>query len=175
MARHWFTSYLTDHYSYNKKLSLDIGCRQKPYDDLYNCDYIGIDLPSSKSYGGEKRPDLYASGEKLPFNDNTFDLITSYSVIPYVKDVDKLFNEMYRVIKPSGTIIIIIMNLKGLALQSNTHFENRFSSKKLHEKLREHQFKSIKFRNFKALLFSTYYDLTSVYCYAIVTPEKKIK
>ena len=92
LAQHKFTSYLTKHYSTNKKFGLDIGCRQRPYDDLYQCKYVGIDLPSSISYGENITPDIFSSGEFLPFKDNSFDFITCYSVIPYVKNIDRFFD-----------------------------------------------------------------------------------
>lgn len=151
---------------------MDIGCKFKPYDNDINCHYLGIDLPSEKFCNSEKKPELYSSGTDLPFRDNSFDFVNSYSVVPYVKNPDKLFSEIFRVLKKDGVAIIIIMNLRGLALQPETHFENRYSSSDLHKKLRKHSFKSIKWRNVKALFFSTYFDLTSVYSYAIVTPKK---
>jgi len=173
LATHKFTSYLTEHYSQNKKFGLDIGCRHRPYHDLYKCKYIGIDIPSSISYSKNVVPDIFSSGDFLPFNDNTFDFITCYSVIPYVKNIDKLFDEMYRVIKSNGVAVIIIMNLKGLALQPKTHFENRFNSKQLHIELKKHSLISIKHNNLKTFFLSTYYDKTSVYAYAIVKPKNK--
>lgn len=133
-----------------------------------------MDFPSEIFKDGLKKPDVFASGEVLPFRNNSFDFITSYSVVPYVKNVNKFFSEMYRVIKPSGVAVIIIMNLKGLALQPQTYFENRYNSHQLHTKLKHHGFKSIKFKNPKAFFFSTYYDLTSVYAYAIVSPNKSV-
>ena len=172
LARHKFTSYLTEYYSQNKKFGLDIGCKKRPYDDLYSCKYIGIDIPSDNPVTNPTFPDIYSSGEFLPFNDDTFDFITCYSVIPYVKNVGNLFNEMYRVMKSSGVAVVIIMNLKGLSLQPNTHFVNRFNSNQLHQELNRHGFKSIKHHNPKTFFLSTYYDKTSVYAYAIVQPEK---
>lgn len=172
LAQHKFASYLTKHYSKNKKLGLDIGCRQRPYDDLYQCEYFGIDLPSSLSYGESIKPDIFSSGEFLPFKDNSFDFITCYSVIPYVKNIDRFFDEMNRILQPSGIAIIIIMNIKGLNLQPKTKFEHRYSSKDLHAKLEEHDFISIKHLNPKAFFLSTYYNKRSVYAYAIVKPKK---
>jgi len=172
LATHRFASYLTQHYSKNKKFGLDIGCRQRPYHKLYKCKYIGIDLPSSTSYGKNIFPNIFSSGNFLPFKDNTFDFITCYSVIPYIKNVNQFFDEMYRVLTPDGIAVIIIMNLKGLKLQPKTFFENRFSSKQLHDELKKHGFVSIKNKNPKALLQSIYYDKTSVYAYAIVSPKK---
>lgn len=172
LARHTFTSYLTEHYSRNKQFGLDIGCRKRPYHDLFKCEYIGIDIPKGKPLNDQFVPDIYSSGEFLPFNENSFDFITCYSVIPYVKNVGDLFDEMYRVMKPNGVAVIIIMNLKGLALQPKTQFENRFNSNQLQKELKKHGLKSIKHHNLKTFLLSTYYDKTSVYAYAVVTPNK---
>lgn len=170
--RHWFTTYLTKHYSTNKNFGLDIGCRTRPYDEIYNCKYLGIDLLTKSMKHYEVKPDIFADGKSLPFKDNTFDFVTTYSVVPYVKNIDKFFSEMYRVMKPKSIAIIIIMNLRGLALQSHEHFENKFSSRDLHRVLKRHHFRSRKFLNLKTLIFSWYFDLTSVYGYAIVEPVK---
>ena len=45
MVIHWFTRYLTEYYSKNKKIGLDIGCGKRPYDKYFQCNYIGMDLP----------------------------------------------------------------------------------------------------------------------------------
>ena len=57
-------------------------------------------------------------------------------------------------------------------MQPKTKFENRYNSKNLHDKLRQHNLISIKSKNIKSAFFSLYFDLTSVYAYAIVTPKK---
>ncbi len=167
---HWFTKYLTNYYSSNKKLGLDIGCGMRHYDKFFRCPHIGIDIPTKKLL--TKKPDIFCSGISFPFRSDTFDLITCFSVVPYVKEVDDLFSEMYRIIQNKGIAVIVIMNLRGLALDPKGNYPNRYDSKKLHKKLKEHNFTSIKTRNIKALFFSTYYDLTSVYAYAVVTPKK---
>ena len=171
MARHWFTNYLTEHYSINKQLALDLGCGRRLHDKFFKCKQIGIDIPSEK-FQNAKLPDIFSSGTAIPFRNDTFDLITCYSVVPYVEKIDDFFNEMFRITKSKGIVVIIIMNLRGLALDPNGYYPNRYDSKKLHEKLIQHNFKSVKSKNIKALFYSTYYDLTSVYGYAIVTPKK---
>jgi SAM-dependent methyltransferase len=170
MVKHWFHSYLIQHYSKNRVLGLDIGCAMRPFDDDYKCNYIGLDLPI-RPYESLK-PDIFAEGSRLPFQNSVFDLIVSTSVIPYVADIDRFLDEMYRVLKPNGVALLIIMNLRGLALHPSTDFKNRYTSSKLNENLKQHKFKSIIGKNIKALFFSKYYDLTSVYAYAVVTPKK---
>lgn len=170
MAKHWFHSYLLQHYSKDKNLALDVGCAMRPYHEDYKCEYIGLDL-STRPYESLK-PDIFAEGSKLPFQDYKFDLLVSYAVIPYVKNVDNLLEEMHRVLKPKGIAVIIIMNLRGLALHPDTEFQNRYSLSKLNQKLKEHRFKSIIEKNIKAWFWSKYFDRTSVYAYAVVTPVK---
>lgn len=168
MTRHWFTSYLTNNYSQKKNLGLDIGCGKQPYKELFNCDYVGIDIPSDSVKNKKEKPNCFAIGENLPFQDNVFDFITSFSVIPYVENIDNFLNEMYRVCKNNAVIVISIMNLKALSRDPKGHYPNKFSSKQLEKKLSQHGFKSIKSKNLKALIWSNYFNLTSVYSYAIV-------
>ena len=118
------------------------------------------------------KPHIFGTGVNLPFADNSFDLVTCYSVIPYVDDIDTFLNEMFRVIKPKGIAVIIIMNLRGLALHPNEFHPNKYNSKQLQQKLNQHGFNSIKHKNLKTLFYSTYFDFSSVYAYAIVTPKK---
>ena len=79
---------------------------------------------------------------------------------------------MYRVLIPNGIALIIIMNLRGLALQPQTFFWNRYDSRLLNKKLKEHRFRSIVKKNLKALVWSKWFDMTSVYAYAVMTPIK---
>lgn len=169
-TRHWFHQYLLEYYSKDKKLGLDIGCGLRNYHNNYKCNYIGIDLPTY--YNVKLMPEVYSEGSRLPFRDNTFDLVVSYSVLPMIKEIDRAFDEMYRVLEPNGIALIVIMNLKGLALQPQTYFSNRYDSQQLNKKLREHKFKSIMKKNLKALLWSTWFNMTSVYAYSVATPIK---
>ena len=170
MTKHWFHQYLIEYYSKGKKLAIDLGCGIKNYDANFKCEYIGIDLPTY--FNGKTYADVYSDVSFLPFSDNSFDLAVSYSVLPLVNNLDKALDEMHRVLKHDGVGVIVIMNLKGLALQPNRFFNNRLSSKILLCKLKEHGFRSILHKNIKTWIWSTWFDKTSVYGYAVVTPLK---
>lgn len=43
-------------------------------------------------------------GEELPFEDNSFDFITSYQTLEHVQNVEKCLYEMFRVLKPGGKL-----------------------------------------------------------------------
>jgi SAM-dependent methyltransferase len=94
------------------RLILDIGCGGGRH---YFCDYgkvIGIDpvmelLQIAKSIYAEV---YHASAFALPFADNTFDYVVSSDVIGHipVADKDRMFAEMYRVLRPGGRTVHVI-------------------------------------------------------------------
>ncbi|MBI4240701.1 MAG: class I SAM-dependent methyltransferase [Candidatus Rokubacteria bacterium] len=60
-----------------------------------------------------QRPNLrfqQMSGTQLGFPDNTFDLITSFQVIEHVPEVEVFVDEMIRVLKPDGRLLVTTPN-----------------------------------------------------------------
>ncbi len=49
-------------------------------------------------------------GERLPFADNSFDLIVSFYTLEHVKNVEKVIEESIRVLKPRGYIYFVVPN-----------------------------------------------------------------
>jgi ubiquinone/menaquinone biosynthesis C-methylase UbiE len=49
-----------------------------------------------------------ADAEKLPFEDNSFDLVYSWGVLHHTPDIAKAINEIYRVLKPNGEVKVMI-------------------------------------------------------------------
>ncbi len=89
--------------------------------------YIGIDISEkslklAKTYfnlSNQRANLLLADAENLPFQDNTFDLVYSWGVLHHTPDIQKAIEEIYRVLKPNGRIIIMLYNkysLVGLQL-----------------------------------------------------------
>jgi len=76
----------------------------------------GIDLTENAIKITEQRFRLYnlkgelrtADAEKLPFLDNTYDLVFSFWVLHHTPDTQKAINEIYRVLKPGGKAIIML-------------------------------------------------------------------
>lgn len=48
----------------------------------------------------------FYDGYKIPFPDQTFDLITSFQVLHHIPHYKKMLKEIYRVLKPNGVFII---------------------------------------------------------------------
>ena len=48
-----------------------------------------------------------ASVAKLPFGENTFDLVTAFETIYFWPDIEHCFDEVKRVLKPGGQFVIV--------------------------------------------------------------------
>lgn len=87
--------------------TLDIGCGEKPYASLFTCtEYIGIDIETTEKYHEKHKTDLFYNGVDLPFENNSFDSIVCFEVLEHVFEPEKMVHEMFRVLKPDGTILL---------------------------------------------------------------------
>ncbi len=76
----------------------------------------GVDRSTTAVTLARKRLDLYslrgeveeADAEDLPFSDSSFDLVYSWGVIHHTPNTEKAVEEIYRVLKPAGRILIMI-------------------------------------------------------------------
>ena len=48
---------------------------------------------------------LVADAEQLPFEDDSFDLVVGHAVLHHLPDLQQAFAEVFRVLKPGGTIV----------------------------------------------------------------------
>lgn len=93
--------YSTEEICKNKKV-IDIGCgygRNKKIIEDVGGEWIGIE----PFEGGEHT--VIGSAEKIPFDNNTFDVVIMDAVLEHVQDVGKAFKEVSRVLKPNGEFI----------------------------------------------------------------------
>lgn len=76
----------------------------------------GVDLTPASIELVKRRFNLYgmkvnakvADAENLPFSDNTFDVVYSFGVLHHTPNTQKAIDEVYRVLKPGGRIIIML-------------------------------------------------------------------
>ena len=87
---------------------LDFGCGSKPYELLFkNAEsYIGIDLEVSGHNHKESKVDFFYDGKTIPFNSEEFDIIVCFEVLEHVFNLEEVLNEMRRVLKPGGQLLI---------------------------------------------------------------------
>lgn len=89
-------------------LLLDVGCGTGISTNFFKCQSVGID-PSFEMIKQGRGNLIVANAENLPFKDESFDIILSVTAIHNFNDYKKAIQEMKRVIKPKGRIIITIL------------------------------------------------------------------
>lgn len=81
----------------------------------------GLDIFSDEHYSEYKskiiKPNTFLvnyDGKKIPFDDNTFDVVSSLCVLEHIVYVEKIFDEFDRVVKKNGYIVIRCPNWSGI-------------------------------------------------------------
>jgi len=86
---------------------LDVGCGLRPYEVYFPNDcYVGVDVEQSGRSLDLKAPDYFYDGRCLPFPDRSFDGVICTQVLEHVPNAQSLLEEMNRVVKLGGGLII---------------------------------------------------------------------
>jgi len=101
---------------------LEVGCGPGRYVAVLSslgCDVVGVDPVSydtwpiiQRNHKTELISQTYA--ENLPFSDNIFDAVACLGAILYFVDPHRSLNEMKRVLRPGGHLLIRTVNRKNL-------------------------------------------------------------
>jgi len=93
--------------------TLDIGCGIGNFADYFQ-DYFGIDIIKSAleelKIKHQKNNVLVSDAENLPFKKESFSFIIAVEVLQYIRDKEKFFDEIFRVMKPNSYAVIITQN-----------------------------------------------------------------
>jgi len=97
---------------------LDSGCGSMPYKKIILSNsaitnYAGLDIEGGLNYEG-LQPDYLWDGEKMPFDDTSFDVVISTEVLEHVSDPDAYLREVKRVLKPGGMFFFTVPFLMSL-------------------------------------------------------------
>ena len=93
---------------YATGILLDVGCGTMPYKKLFKVeDYVGleIDSPLSRQRGVA---DHFYEGGAFPFPDKSFDTVLCNQVLEHVFEPHHFISEIYRVLKPSGNLLLTV-------------------------------------------------------------------
>ncbi len=87
---------------------LDFGCGLKPYKSLFvnASEYIGLDIENEGHSHEKEDIDVYYDGKIIPFENEYFDSVFSSEVFEHVFDIDPSLDEITRVLKKGGKILI---------------------------------------------------------------------
>lgn len=122
-----------------KGCMLDVGCGTKPYRQVFVDvveEHIGVDYTSSISANKEnKNVDVYSILPYLPFKNEVFDTVLATEVLEHVPEPSLAFNEINRVLKKKGALILTTPQSWGLHETPHDYYRyTRYGLKYLAEK-----------------------------------------
>ena len=109
---------------------LEIGCGAARYRNFFSSSrYFGCDVPNPH-YQDWDSVDLYTRAEKLPFSNESFDLVFSQAVIDYVLGIEEMLLESRRILKTDGKMLIFTYNKKTLERIHRGAFNAKYQAQK---------------------------------------------
>ena len=118
LSNHHYEYFYTTHFGldkafYSSKKIIDIGCG--PRGSLEWADNTqeryGLDplADSYKKLGAKNHKMQYVNSgsENIPFKDAYFDVVTTFNSLDHVDNLEKTISEIKRILKPSGTLLLI--------------------------------------------------------------------
>lgn len=113
--RRLFTSSVgIDSEFYRGKRVLDVGCGPRGSLEWasHAAERVGVDVLVGRyrRFGIESHAMRYveAGAERMPFDDEYFDVVTSFNALDHVEDVRASLAEMARVLRPGGTMLVVV-------------------------------------------------------------------
>lgn len=130
---------------------LDIGCGNQPYRKLFKniSQYIGTNSKeyySKKTFSKLKTDYIVEDGCKLPFNDQEFDVVVNFQVLPVFKDPAAFIKEVWRVLRNQGIFIITTDFLYPIWNAPNDYY--RFTRYGLEQLVKRNNFDIVHLDNF---------------------------
>jgi SAM-dependent methyltransferase len=93
---------------------LDVGCGTKPYEDIFKpfvTEYIGVEyteaFETTHASQNSSKVDVFYSGDRLPFDDASFDTALSVQVLEHTPTPGALSAEIGRILRDHGTALIM--------------------------------------------------------------------
>jgi len=120
--------------TFQRAAILDLGCGyEAPLLTNLQCDSairVGLDIvPDLRPSAGTSVRFVRADSGRLPFNDRTFDLITSRSVLEHMEHPMEVFAEVHRVLRPGGHFVFLTPNRWDYVSLAATLIPNRFHAR----------------------------------------------
>jgi len=90
------------------------------------------------------------------FDDNSYDVVVSFSTLRFLENPQMAINEMYRVLKPNGFIVVDFPNkwnpwfnyLKPMLHEKKHIYDNQYGTKAVSNFLKTAKFNNIKIKRF---------------------------
>src|SRR6266446_3399223 len=124
--REWHVPTVAAFHNYQGKDVLEVGCSIAT-DGLEfaknGANYTGIDLTPNaiemarerfQLFGVPGRFEVANAEDRIPFPDETFDHVYSFGVIHHSPVPEKIVREIYRVLRPGGTLTVMLYNRSSI-------------------------------------------------------------
>ena len=148
---------------------LDIGCGSKPYEELFDVEeYCGIDIEISGHNHASSKVDKFYDGKLIPYSSEHFSHVFSSEVFEHVFNIDELFTEINRVLKPGGKFAFTCPFVWDEHEQP--HDFARYTSFAIEYMLAQHGFRLIKLKKSTGYI-ETVMQMLSAYLYQHVLPK----
>ena len=88
---------------------LDIGCGDKPYEDLlapYVTEHVGVDHADTQH--DRLNIDLLGTAYEIPTEDDSFDSAVCTAVLEHLEEPERAIRECHRVLRPNGVAIYTV-------------------------------------------------------------------
>lgn len=153
---------LLEHASIKKGKVLDIGCGMgvmlqalEQFGDVYGTDFEDISVEYCRSSFGAGKIAKGSLPDNIPFDNNTFSLITCLDVIEHIEDDAGSISKIYDLLEPGGTAMIAVPALKCMWGYNDvmSHHKRRYNKKELLDKISKTKFEVVKCSYFNFLLF----------------------
>lgn len=136
-------------------------------------DVYGIDIsPEAKEFSDKFPVEVCdIENEKLPFQDNSFDVIYSKSFIEHLYYPERFLTEAYRVLKPGGKFITLVPDWEANYKTYFDDFTHRtpFTQPSLVDAYKMYGFENISVYKFRQLPIVWKYPFLNYFC-ALITP-----
>lgn len=145
---------------------LDVGCGGKPYQNLFvNVDrYVGLEFDTPESRA-TKHADVFYGGKQFPFDDDSYDAVVSNQVLEHVFNPDEFLDEIVRVLKPEGKLLLSVPFVWDEHLQPLDYA--RYSSFGLRSLLERHGFAVLELHKMNADV-RVIFQLINVYLHKVL-------
>lgn len=91
-------------------------------------------------------PNITHIKDKLPFADATFDVVTIFDVIEHIHDQAFVLNELFRVLKPGGRLVVSVPQQYIFSFLDHGNFKYRFPALHKFWYLRKHSLEDYEYR-----------------------------
>lgn len=138
--------------------------------DVFGVDLLADAVDFGKKLGLDVRL-CDVENEKLPFEDNTFDVIYSKSFIEHLYHPGKYLEEAYRVLKPNGLLLTLVPDWESNYKIYYDDFTHRspFTKIALEDAYKIYSFKEVNVFCFRQLPIVWKYPILNYFC-AFISP-----